>query len=368
MENPSPENDLRNQIPPRPKNWLVESILVTAFCCLPFGIIGIINAAEVNSKWATGDYAGAAESAARARKWVLIGFTLGLFVIGSLLLINVYLFIKYNQGKPQSHQTTEQVSDDSTLISDLNTKYQEALVNIESYKGQNVQLDSIVAEKEKVLLDFKDNYSSGQNKSKISRSEYDKKVANMNSIVNDLQTQITQLQQQDNMLITKNDSLGNSLAQQMITTSQQNFKATSHKTAPVTSLLKPTSISITGVRTKSSGTEEQTDNAKQVERLKVCWDIPENAGTDDGEKTFYIRIIGPDGMTLATESTGSGVIKDARTASPIQYSTATMINYEKKAMNACAAWQQAAPFGKGIYLVNIYEDGYLVGTGKLELK
>src|SRR5574344_900091 len=27
-----------------PKTWLVESILVTILCCLPFGIVGIINA------------------------------------------------------------------------------------------------------------------------------------------------------------------------------------------------------------------------------------------------------------------------------------------------------------------------------------
>ncbi|MBK7946288.1 MAG: CD225/dispanin family protein [Flavobacteriales bacterium] len=43
----------------RPKNWLVESILVTLFCCLPFGIVGIINAASVNSKFDAGDIAGA---------------------------------------------------------------------------------------------------------------------------------------------------------------------------------------------------------------------------------------------------------------------------------------------------------------------
>jgi len=29
-----------------PKNWLVESILVTLFCCLPLGIAGIINASK----------------------------------------------------------------------------------------------------------------------------------------------------------------------------------------------------------------------------------------------------------------------------------------------------------------------------------
>ena len=42
-----------------PDNKLVWSILVTIFCCLPFGIVAIIKSAEVNSKWAAGDRAGA---------------------------------------------------------------------------------------------------------------------------------------------------------------------------------------------------------------------------------------------------------------------------------------------------------------------
>ncbi|MBF9223842.1 CD225/dispanin family protein [Hymenobacter ruricola] len=73
---------------PPPKNWLVESILVTIFCCLPFGIVGIIKAAEVNSKMAAGDYAGAQESSQAAGKWTKIGFFVSLAggVIYGLLL------------------------------------------------------------------------------------------------------------------------------------------------------------------------------------------------------------------------------------------------------------------------------------------
>lgn len=62
----------------KPKNWLVESILVTVFCCLPFGIVGIINASAVNSKFNAGDYQGALQSSKDAGKWTKIGFFIGL--------------------------------------------------------------------------------------------------------------------------------------------------------------------------------------------------------------------------------------------------------------------------------------------------
>ena len=65
----------------QPKTWLVESILVTLFCCLPFGIVGIVNAAKVNSLYATGNIEAAQQASATAAKWTKIGFIVGIVVI-----------------------------------------------------------------------------------------------------------------------------------------------------------------------------------------------------------------------------------------------------------------------------------------------
>ena len=73
-----------------PKNWLVESILVTLFCCLPFGIVGIINASSVNTKWAQGDYAGAQEASANAGKWTKIGLFVG---VGVTVLYVIFVVV-----------------------------------------------------------------------------------------------------------------------------------------------------------------------------------------------------------------------------------------------------------------------------------
>jgi len=69
-----------------PKNWLVESILVTLFCCLPFGIAGIVNAAKVESLYIAGDIDGAINASKAAEKWTTIGFWIGL-VVGVIYLI-----------------------------------------------------------------------------------------------------------------------------------------------------------------------------------------------------------------------------------------------------------------------------------------
>lgn len=65
----------------QPKTWLVESILVTLFCCLPFGIVGIVNAAKVNSLYASGNIEAAQQASATAAKWTKIGFIVGIVFI-----------------------------------------------------------------------------------------------------------------------------------------------------------------------------------------------------------------------------------------------------------------------------------------------
>ena len=66
-------------MPPVPTR-LAESICVTLFCCLPCGIVGIVNASSVAGKLAAGDYAGAVEASNRAKNWNIAGFIGGIVV------------------------------------------------------------------------------------------------------------------------------------------------------------------------------------------------------------------------------------------------------------------------------------------------
>lgn len=68
-------------------NHLALAIVVTVLCCLPFGIVGIVYAAQVNTKIQAADIPGAERSARMARTWSLWGLGLGLvFYAGYFLL------------------------------------------------------------------------------------------------------------------------------------------------------------------------------------------------------------------------------------------------------------------------------------------
>ncbi|OHB72769.1 MAG: hypothetical protein A2V70_13915 [Planctomycetes bacterium RBG_13_63_9] len=62
----------------RAHNYLVEAILVTLFCCLPFGVVAIAFAAQVNGHLAAGNYQAAAAASNSARTWCWTSFWCGL--------------------------------------------------------------------------------------------------------------------------------------------------------------------------------------------------------------------------------------------------------------------------------------------------
>lgn len=80
-----------NTIPP--KTWLVESILVTLFCCLPFGVAGIVFSSKVESLFYAGDIEGAERASREAGKWIKIGFWVGVIALGLYILYVVVVLV-----------------------------------------------------------------------------------------------------------------------------------------------------------------------------------------------------------------------------------------------------------------------------------
>jgi|TARA_Y100000310_G_scaffold118897_1_gene117751 uncharacterized membrane protein YvbJ len=74
------------------ENHLTKAILVTLFCCLPFGIVSIVNASSVNGKVQTGDIDGAIESSKKADQWANWGIFAG-------LSFRNYLFFSHGRSR-----------------------------------------------------------------------------------------------------------------------------------------------------------------------------------------------------------------------------------------------------------------------------
>ena len=83
---PPPSSGTPTSVP----NYLIPAI-ISLFCCLPLGIVGVIFAAQVNGKVAAGDTAGALDAAKKAKMFSFIAIGLGLLGIICYVLFVVIM-------------------------------------------------------------------------------------------------------------------------------------------------------------------------------------------------------------------------------------------------------------------------------------
>ena len=93
MENqnqqPYQPNYAQGQRPPKPDNHLVWAIVSTIFCCLPLGIVSIVYSSKVDGQYNAGDYAGAQDSANKAKKFAMWAAISCVIIVVLCLLLEV---------------------------------------------------------------------------------------------------------------------------------------------------------------------------------------------------------------------------------------------------------------------------------------
>ncbi len=74
--------------PPMPDTYMVWAVLVTVFCCLPFGIVSIVKASQVSTLYYQGNYAEARAASRAARNWAIASAVSS----GAIVLVYVAVF------------------------------------------------------------------------------------------------------------------------------------------------------------------------------------------------------------------------------------------------------------------------------------
>jgi hypothetical protein len=84
--------------PDKPPSYFVSSILVTLFCCLPFGIVAIVYGLQVQTRWRAGDERGATHASDMAEKWMYGG--IGAWILLAIGSAIYWFFLGRNNGDP----------------------------------------------------------------------------------------------------------------------------------------------------------------------------------------------------------------------------------------------------------------------------
>jgi hypothetical protein len=131
------------------------------------------------------------------------------------------------------------------------------------------------------------------------------------------------------------------------------------------SVLAATAISANALFLRNSGKQVDTERASKAEMVKSCFTIGENRISTPGNKTFYMRIIGPDGSVLPASDPDNRFQYEGVEG---EYSVKRDVNYQNQAVDVCMFWTAAGKMAGGEYKVDLYESGTNVGHTTFNLK
>ncbi len=80
--------------PPKPDNYLVWAILTTCFCCLPFGIVSIVESSKVDTLYYQGLYQEAENKSQSAKTWALVS-AVSDFAIFIIYFLFIFFFVGF---------------------------------------------------------------------------------------------------------------------------------------------------------------------------------------------------------------------------------------------------------------------------------
>ena len=295
--------------------------------------------------------------------------------IGFLAYANV-------QKSEQLEQAYSEINEAHTLQAELETSVNEAVAELESKKGENTEMNALI-EAQQAELEVRKGEITSLLKDSQKLGQARKEMANMKGQIEGYLAEIEQMRAQNAELSTNNEQLTvekqelftNLQTKVMENTQLQEVRAVlvSQNTelsnsVKVGSAIKVKDVKVEGLKVRSNGKVKGKSTAKSVDQLKVCFTTLPNDVVKPGMEEFYVRIVNPRGETIAVEDLGSGTIVHEKTGEEVRFTQAAQTDYKNDEQHMCLTWHPQTAFDTGKYTVEVYNKGYLSGTGSFQLK
>lgn len=135
-------------------------------------------------------------------------------------------------------------------------------------------------------------------------------------------------------------------------------------------ILQTYNLKAEGIQMRWGGSKQkETDKAKRVDKIKICFTLGENTIVPDGDKALYIRIARPDKLIL-TPSRGDDY-SFMYQGEKLQYSIMKEVYYDGSSQDHCLYWSKKSEkeeMKEGTYHVEIFEGDNVIGATKFILR
>ena len=230
---------------------------------------------------------------------------------------------------------------------------------IEEYDNLQISNDTMalkLEEANKLMEELKRERS--WNLAKI--KQYEKEVGTLRTVMKGYLRQIDSLNQLNKKMIDENVGYRKTISSITLRAEVAEEKAAElNNSVRQGSVLRARDISLVALNERG----KEITRVKNAARLRADFVLSANELANPGERTLYLRIISPDGYPLSTESVPTFEFEGER----VTYSASRDVDYQNEDLGV-GIFYAGRGFTAGTYTVQVYCDGYLIGSSQIALR
>ncbi len=290
-------------------------------------------------------------------------FTLNFLIIISIafFMLSAFLFVKLlNSNKIIEKEVLlkeTSISDKDKMILKLRTLE----IEYDELSDEYSSLDSLFAIEKKKVSELLSEIKT----LKGSSETYKSKVSELEHRLREYLDNIDELKERNEALTSQNIVLNKGLDSAINVNYQlSNINQELVSIVEKGSKMKAYDVAADAIRIRSGNKEVGTDNAKRVQKFRICFLLGENAIVEPGQKSIYLRIAQPDGIIISESPDNFFVFENQN----ITYTLKQDIIYNNKAMDLCLYWNKDRELKKGRYEIFIFLDNQEIGRTAINLE
>lgn len=193
-----------------------------------------------------------------------------------------------------------------------------------------------------------------------------RRINSFSATLQEKDQEILRLREVNQQLFAENQDLKTSQATIEKEVAELNIKQQElQEKVDIAAMLKAENIVVAAVNSRGREREDGFRN-RQIEKLKVSFNIADNKVAPEGHRDIYIQVMAPNNQPIFDVAKGSGTFSlDGRE----EFYTAhqdLMFNNTKNQLTYY--YEKGSKYNSGIYEVRIYADGYQIGSKTFEVK
>lgn len=312
-----------------------------------------------------------------------------IIAIIALIGLNGYQWFTNSQLKSQNIRQESELVELETVQAELDQDYNNALESLEDMRGDNKELNNLIESQKTELRSQKDKINNLiWTKRELKKAKVE--IANMNSQAAQYVAEVSKLREENEMLAANNTQLSQqnaTLSQQyqneqrakkeieearaVLAAEKERLSKTNEELdvkVDMANAIKINFMKVQGYKQNKEGKRKKKKKAKDINVIEVCFTTETNMVTSAGPKVFQIRLIDPVGETVAREDMGSGVLTNKLDNTQVRYTASGIVDYNNADTDGCVVWSFVDQLPKGLYDVEIYNNGFNVGKGTYKMK